>query len=200
MKLFDPPSRFPDFLFCLHIIIIHAAAQGATQSFKVRYKVPLGRGKAEEVNVPYVATIGPETSTTQPHVSVCVPTFRHSQTLQCQCKLEVLQSWNNPAQISQHLHQWLNLVARKRSIIELSTWTEVHLVILHIISTSIGFSGSGKGLWHGRRAGGRLVFCIRCKYVAQKANWESEHHTTRVSTNYAVWLGLRVQPQVIQEA
>lgn len=69
-----------------------AAAQGSTQPFKVRYKVPLGGGKAEEVNVPYVATIGPETSTSQSHVSILLSTFQRHQAVsllykhECQCQ------------------------------------------------------------------------------------------------------------------
>lgn len=49
--------------------------QRAAQPFKVRFSVPLGDQKLREVNVPYVATIGPETSTEQQNVC-----FKHAPT------------------------------------------------------------------------------------------------------------------------
>lgn len=64
-------------------IYSYGTVQGSSQPFKVRYKVLLGSEKSKEVNVPYVATIGPETPSTNPNVSLVPPSRPQAEDLLC---------------------------------------------------------------------------------------------------------------------
>ena len=166
--------------------------QGQTQPFKVRYRVPLGGGAAEEVNVPYIASVNPPAPISLPLVRKApATTFKAAQEppQNVDCRSHQLMAFAALTQAAFLSGIFLCLASTSPTEEESQQWC------LKFKKQALeGDAGEEIWSWSCDRRG--LVFCIWGQHVQEEADRISGDHCSRVPACQATGLDTGLQSQV----